>query len=235
VSLRACLYSAFVLLQGADVVLTWLLLTTRPEVQEANPIALAVLESHGWPGAIALKLACTAIVLGCVLAIERARPPLYSQGVIAALSSLMLVVVVYSTALLVRPADPVSLEIEAGRRVTDALTRELSSLNELQARRSSLCADLLARRLDLPEAVRRMAGDLHRLSPRLRPRTRASLPSSGRPESVAQYLIGSCDPTSARSDHEAMGSLREQLARHYPSAEDETRPDAPRALLAMSK
>ncbi len=230
---RACLYVALVLLQGADVVLTWRLLTTRPEVQEANPVALAVLERHGWAGAVALKLACTAAALGCVLAIGRARPVL-SQCLLGGMCSLMLGVVTYSVVLLARPEDPDSLQIAASRRLTDSLNQELSSLNELMGTRRSLCADLLERRLDLPEAVRRMAGDLHRLSSRLTPRTRRCLPACGRPEAVARYLVGHCNPTPAQGGDGAMAPLREQLALHYPSATVGMRPDAALAQAAVA-
>ena len=56
------LAGCFVLLQGADLYLTRQLLP-RPDVHEANPLALAVLDRHGWPGVAVFKVACTAVAL----------------------------------------------------------------------------------------------------------------------------------------------------------------------------
>ena len=101
-SLRACLIVALLTLQSADVVLTWLLLTTRPDVGEANPLALAVLERHGWSGAVALKLASTAVAVGSVLLVSCKRPVL-GRGLLVALCAVMGTVVGYSGTLLASP------------------------------------------------------------------------------------------------------------------------------------
>ncbi|MBY0228950.1 MAG: DUF5658 family protein [Gemmataceae bacterium] len=216
-SLRAVLVTAFLILQGTDVVLTWLLLGTRGEVVEANPVANAVLASHGWSGVIALKAACTAVVLACVLAIDRTRPVL-GRGLLAGLCALMLGVVGWSTSLLARPTRADPDEVAAALHAA-ALHRELVSLREAVRVRDRLCADLLGRRLDLVEAVRIMAERLEAESSRLGAPSRASLPDPSRPEQVARFLLARCDNAPARIARApgAMASLREQWARFQAS------------------
>jgi hypothetical protein len=103
-SLRASLAVGLVLLQSADVLLTWRLLSTREDAVEANPVAGAILESHGWVGVITLKAVCTTIILACALAIIQARP-LFGHGLLAGMCALMLGVVGYSAVLVARGGE----------------------------------------------------------------------------------------------------------------------------------
>jgi hypothetical protein len=189
-TLRRWLPCALLLLQGADVVLTWRLLTTRPDVGEANPLALAVLQQHGWAGAVALKLACTAVALGCVHLVRRRRPA-FGGALLGGMCALMLAVVGYSAALLAWPGGDAAW-LAQSRREAARLDEERACLDELMRARDGLCADLAAGRLALPEAVRRMTGHLHAASGRLTRAMRSSWPCPTRPDRVEAYLLRHC-------------------------------------------
>src|SRR5262245_46996891 len=57
-SARACLVAAFVCLQAADLICTYLLLDggRRADVYEANPLARSILHAGGWAGVALFKL-----------------------------------------------------------------------------------------------------------------------------------------------------------------------------------
>src|SRR5262245_602211 len=91
-------------LQALDLLLTRLLVGgwRHTDVVEANPVALSVLDHHGWGGLAAFKFGCSLVAVGCALAVCRFRP---ATGVrlLTLMCLAMLAVVGYSTALLARP------------------------------------------------------------------------------------------------------------------------------------
>jgi hypothetical protein len=218
-SWRGGLIVSLLLLQSADVTLTWVLLSSRPEVVEANPLALAVMQRHGWTGAVLLKLASTAVALGCVLIISRTRP-VSGNVLLTGLSTLMLGVVGYSAVLLSRPEDPGHGRQELSRRTAARLDQQWEAVRELVRLRNALCLDLMSGSVELPEAVRQMAAALRQHSDRLSPMTRTVWPSANSAERVALYLVVQCHSGAAGTPQspEALSEVRAQLAEHYPEA-----------------
>jgi len=210
-SSRSWLLGALLLLQGADVVLTWRLLTARPDVGEANPLALAVLERHGWSGAVVLKAASTAVALGCVLLVSRLRPA-FSRPLLTGLCAIVLAVVGYSAVLLVRPEQADEGPLADSLREAARVDEQRARMDELMRAREALCVELLAGRLSLPEAVERMSAHLRAGRERLLPTLRAGWPAAGCPGLVAAYLVLHC----TRAPHGPPPRLRDELDRHYP-------------------
>src|SRR5262249_53420370 len=105
---RCCLALAccLVLLQGADLSLTYLLLARpQPDVYEANPLAAAVLTRHGWAGVGAFKLLCCLVTVAAALLVCRRRAAAGAR-LLVGLCLVMALVVGYSGALLAWPPGP---------------------------------------------------------------------------------------------------------------------------------
>jgi hypothetical protein len=214
------LAGCFVLLQAGDFLLTWLLLDSgrRPEVYEANPLALAVLSRLGWAGLGGFKCLCSLVTLIAVLALCR-RHARAGARLLAGLCTAMLAVVGYSGALLAQQADPESAKIDALLRQGSLLEGRIAALHDFDATRAAICKDLLAGKDDFPAAVGRMARCLARFSPALTPLRRRSLPDPGRPDEVAAYVyyhayrIGSYGRLRPR-----LADLAAEMACLYPAA-----------------
>lgn len=213
-SSRAWLLGAFVLLQAADVLLTWLLLTGRPDIVEANPVALRLLQSHGWAGAIALKAATTTVAVACVVVVSRRRPAA-GRALVVGLSAVMLAVVGYSAVLLARPVaadlDPdevrQAMSLDGQREARLALIRS----------RNEATSGLLDGRLGLVEAVEGLSDHLRQHWPALAPRSQSVWPSPDHPEQVARYLVAHCAFAAQANDRPAaLRQVRDQLRRHFP-------------------
>jgi hypothetical protein len=235
-SLRASLIVALLLLQGADVVLTWRLLTTRPDVGEANPLALAVLQRHGWAGAVALKLACTAVAVGSALLVSGKRPAL-GRGLLVALCAVMATVVGYSGALLAGPPSADHALLKNSERVSAELDLQWQHMRALQGRRDAVCAELMAGRVTLPQAVGQMTEALEERRERIQGKGQASWPRPDRPGEVARFLVSFCAEVGRPADREsALRDLRGQVARHYPAPRGSGGPlPGWRALLAPTR
>jgi hypothetical protein len=80
-----------------DVVLTWMVVDKASGV-EANPLAAAYLERHGWFGLGVFKLGGMAVFLGSIVLILRRRPGL-ARGLLQLACLILFVVLVYSAAL----------------------------------------------------------------------------------------------------------------------------------------
>jgi hypothetical protein len=59
-----------------DLGLTWLLLEVSEAAYEANPLAAAILDRHGWGALAGFKVGCAALVVGVVYVIGRRKPAL---------------------------------------------------------------------------------------------------------------------------------------------------------------
>jgi hypothetical protein len=96
----------FALLSLTDFVQTYVLITQgKGTVYEANPVANAWLESHGWVGLAAFKFGAVAVFAGAVflLAVHRPRA---GTGVLVLGCLALLWVTVYSSRLLANPNQP---------------------------------------------------------------------------------------------------------------------------------
>jgi hypothetical protein len=165
----------FALLSVADLTLTaWLLGHSDGVVYEANPIARWWLSEHGWLGLIGFKAAAVLLVVALAGLIARSRPRVAGRLLTLGCAALALVVL-YSTALC-RTAcrSPEERLAEEQRQVEGALiemnrdTRwELSKLEAFGSLRRRLCAEVLAGRCTLRQAVAEVTAFGHRENERL--------------------------------------------------------------------
>jgi hypothetical protein len=152
---RCCLALAccLVLLQGADLSLTYLLLARpQPDVYEANPLAAAVLARHGWAGVGTFKVLCCLAAVAAALPVCRRRAAA-GAALLAGLCLLMAGVVGYSGALLARPPGPppeVSRITEEGAR----LEGRIAQVKRLHDGRAAICLDVLSLGQGGPAGVR---------------------------------------------------------------------------------
>lgn len=208
-------------LQGADLVLTWNLLTgARPDVYEANPIALAMLQRFGWVGVALFKGFTSGLAVAAVLVLVRYRPAA-GRRVLGGLCLVLLGVVGYSGWLLARPVDPQFQEISELDDDSSSLTQKLDDLRVFAVARTAICADLLAGRVDVPTAVRRMSACLIEHERRLAPRLRITLPSPDAAENVAAYLhFHTCQLVRLAGSRAPVQTdeLWAQISRSYPAA-----------------
>jgi hypothetical protein len=182
------LLCCFFLLQACDLLLTWRLLTSgRPDVREANPVALALLERFGWLGPVLLKGGTSAVLVLALVLLGRRRPVL-ARRLLGGLCAVLGGVVIYSGWLLLRP-DPQVLELNRLAQRYDELSRRLDSVARFDRKRGAICTDLLQGRIELVAAVERMRLCLLDEAPRLNPPLRASLPEADRDEDVAAFLF----------------------------------------------
>jgi hypothetical protein len=66
----------YAVLSVTDWVLTYSLLNLHPAAVEANPVAAACLERHGWDGLALYKVGSVLMFLGAVVLLTRRRPAL---------------------------------------------------------------------------------------------------------------------------------------------------------------
>jgi hypothetical protein len=213
------LVAGLILLQGADFVLTWRLLS-RPGVREANPVALAVLDRHGWAGLALLKGACTAVALAAALLLWRRRA-VTAVRLLRGCCAVLAGVAVYSLTLLLSPADPQDAaldEIRARRVVLNGQHREvLRFLRERQA----VCKDALSGRHTVPQAIERMARCIERARPGMKPRAAERLPPVDQPARVATYLVfhAGLVAQDVPALLERLPELQREVTRRYPQAD----------------
>jgi hypothetical protein len=213
-----------VLLQGMDFFLTWGLLNRSPEVREANPLARAVLEQHGWGGLGLMKVVCTAIILAASLLVHRRRARL-GAGLLGGVCLLMAGVDGYSLTLF---RDDHQAVLEEQYAVLDTQTEGLLRFN---AHRVGICRGLLDGRLTLPAAVQELADCIRRERFCLPIPFRRTLPDAHRLERVAVYLAFQSHFLAAREPRfgARAAALREEVARLYPRAPKINYTDCPLA------
>lgn len=234
----AVLLAGLVVLQLADLTCTWLLLDggQRQDVVEANPLARALLERHGWAGLVIFKLACTAVAVAAVRLVM-VRKPMLGRGVMAGLSLVLLVVVGHSVNLLLRPNHPDSRTVEQEQARKNQLDDYLTAFADYRRFRDAVCHDLLAGRASLPEAVVGLQSHLREGASLMGPASRYSLPASDDPGLLAAYLVFHAGLL-ARQQPEQVDALLTQCAALYPQVtpiDGRTRTlDQPLPWLAMT-
>jgi hypothetical protein len=98
--------AAFALLSLTDFVQTYVLITQgEGTVYEANPVANAWLESHGWRGLAAFKFGAVAVFAGAAMLLA-VRRPRTGAGVLVLGCLALLSVTVYSSRLIANPVQP---------------------------------------------------------------------------------------------------------------------------------
>jgi hypothetical protein len=182
------LVGGFLLLQAADFVFTWLLLSgvRRGDVYESNPVAQAILDRGGWAGLAAFKLAITGVALAAGLAVAQRRP---SAGLrlLVVLCLMMVGVNVYSGTLLAAPDQNARAEKQALARHVD-LHQRMDLNREFVNLRDVLCDDLLDGRTDTEQATERLREHVHQFAPQLRLPAAGRLPDPTRNDELAAYL-----------------------------------------------
>jgi hypothetical protein len=102
----------FALLSLTDFVQTYALITRGDgAVYEANPVANAWLESHGWGGLAAFKLGAVAVFVGAAVLLAMRRPRA-GAGVLALGCLALLSVTIYSSRLIANSDQPREMEEE---------------------------------------------------------------------------------------------------------------------------
>jgi hypothetical protein len=202
-------------LQLADLICTWLLLGgQRQDVVEANPLARALLESHGWTGLVIFKLACTAVAVAAVRLVM-VRRPLLGRGLLASLYLILLVVIGHSVNLLVRPNHPDTQIVEQEQARRNQLDDCLTALADYRRCRDAICRDLLAGRASLPEAVSGLKSHLREGASLLGLAGRYSLPPREDSGLLAAYLVFHAGLLS-KQEPEQVDALLTQCAALYP-------------------
>jgi hypothetical protein len=218
---RGVLLSCFILLQGADFLLTWLLVGSghRTDVYEANPAALSILSRFGWAGLGMYKLAFTVIAAGAVLLVWQRRATT-GRRLACFLCLAMLTVVGYSGVLLSRPQDPVVASIPALKARDSAISWQIEQLQHFMRQRNAISQDLLTGKIDCHQAIARMAELIQVGSASLARHHRSVMPRPDRPTELASYLYH--HTSRLATDHPRWGArlteLRRELAEGYPAA-----------------
>lgn len=212
--------SLLVVLQLADLGLTWLLIGSglRTSVLEANPLAAAVLQHYGWGGMVMLKLSTTLVVLLALFGVLRRRPAL-GRRLLHFSCAFLLLVNCYSGWLALTP-EPHEDDIRNARHKAGDLQEVLHLLLDFQDKKERLCQELYSGNVPPGTLVARMSAFLADLEQRL-PRWRLTgFPSSSRPELVAAYLYyQTTAPSSGRPDlHIRRISLRQEILRAFPDS-----------------
>ncbi|QJW92881.1 DUF5658 family protein [Frigoriglobus tundricola] len=91
----------YALLSATDWMMTHALLKLHPDAVEANPIAAACLDLHGWDGLALFKVGGVLMFLGAVFLLVRRRPAV-AAGVVAIGCSVLLSVTVYTHSLILQ-------------------------------------------------------------------------------------------------------------------------------------
>jgi hypothetical protein len=151
----------FIGLNVADLLLTWRLLGDGHSLfYESNPIARWWLRQGGWVGLIAFKGMVVALVLGIFLALLQQRPET-GQRLLCFASSLLIVVVLYSTSLAsCQPTADNALDATTLQAITDQkqhLEEEVQAGREYTQELRHLSGELAAQRCTLEEAVDRLS------------------------------------------------------------------------------
>jgi hypothetical protein len=89
----------YALLSATDWLMTFALLRLHPGAVEANPLAAACLEQHGWNGLALYKVGGVLVFVGSVILLARRRPKV-AVGVVALGCAALLTVTVYTHGLL---------------------------------------------------------------------------------------------------------------------------------------
>jgi hypothetical protein len=185
---HTCLVAGLACLQIADLICTYLLLDggNRADVYEANPLARSILETTGWLGVIAFKLAFTGVAVTACLALTRRRPAV-ALRVLTVLCVMMLGVNAYSGTLLASPDVNAIAEREANE---DAkfLEQKANARREYAQRRNVICDAVLAGECDLSEASARLSETIHECEPGLHMPAAARLPDTSNHGEVLAYL-----------------------------------------------
>lgn len=102
----------FALLSLTDFVQTYVLITRGDgTVYEANPVANAWLESHGWSGLAAFKIGAVVVFVGAAVLLA-VRRPRAGAGVLALGCLALLSVTIYSSRLIANSDQPREMEEE---------------------------------------------------------------------------------------------------------------------------
>jgi len=184
----AYLVCGLLLLQAADFVFTYLLLSggVRADVYESNPLANSILNRGGWLGLAAFKLGITSIILSAVVAVARRRR-LAAIRLAVVLCVLMLGVNVYSGALLASPDQTDAIDARTMQHKAD-LARRMDACTEFTLARDRICDGVLAGRLDTDSALQQMADLVRHFAPRACMPKVARLPIPERHDELALYL-----------------------------------------------
>jgi hypothetical protein len=153
----------FLCLSLADLGLTWHLLSHADgQVYEGNPLARWWLDNCGWVGLAGFKLGLALFVVVVTLVIARQRPRAAGR-VLAVSCGILAVVVLYSGFLAgaVAACSPsggvLDPELAASLEQSQHLDRQLKQAEAYHQLLEQLGADVIARRLSLPEAAGRLA------------------------------------------------------------------------------
>jgi hypothetical protein len=210
---HAALVGCLVVLQGADFILTWKLLSS-PDVYEANPLALAILRRHGWVGLSLFKLGCTAVIITSALLLNRRRPTV-SAWLLAGCCSLLTAVAGYSLALL-GDANQTKQELARIAKKNDQIDERLQAVKRFLVARRAICRDLLEERIELPEALGELSRCIEEHRDGLSECLAETLPSADQPTRLAGYLVFHTEMAVRESPslQERLPGLRRQAANY---------------------
>jgi hypothetical protein len=182
--------TALVVLQLADLVCTWLLLSggLRHDVVEANPVARALLEQGGWGSLTLFKVACSTIAVAAVYLVLRWRPAL-GRVLLAGLVLLVLGVVGQGVSLLACAEDPEFGDMKTEQAYSDTLDDHLVTFDRYRARRTGISHDLLVGRVSFSLAVANLRDCLRETAPTMSATSRYSLPATDDSAILAAYLV----------------------------------------------
>lgn len=183
------LISMLLVLQVVDLALTWTLVGgRRGEVVEANPLARAVLDGHGWPGLAAFKFGCVALALVAVAGVWRWRPQLAVRA-LGCFCGAMALVVGYSALLLLSPADAAQQHYQNVTRGKARVETQRKAFNEYTGRRQDLCRALLEKRMTLEEAANQHGRCLMEWGDRMELKYRSEQPRVDDQVALAEDLV----------------------------------------------
>jgi hypothetical protein len=160
-NLPQCRLVLFVLLNVADLVLTWLLIRhSQGQVYESNPVANWLLTRWGWLGLSTFKLGAVMMVGALSLIIASYRPR--AGGLLLSFGcSALLLVVLYSSSLAACIEGPAEgVEPDQMRQVAERkewLDGERGRMYAYRALRRQLAEDVALGRCTLKDAVARLA------------------------------------------------------------------------------
>jgi hypothetical protein len=201
--------------------LTWLLLEGggRPDVYEANPLALSILTNFGWMGVATFKSCCSLLALGAVLSVWYFRPTSGSR-LLTFLCLVMTGVVGYSGVLLAQPADTAVQELPALKQMSVQITGRIDHVHRFGNERAQICRDVLENNIDLPTALERMRDCIRRFEKDLSSYNRSMLPDLAKDNEVAAYLFVHCGRMAVvhHKLQPAIARLAGEIKRQHPSA-----------------
>lgn len=204
----------FVLLNVADLVLTWCLIRRgNGEVYEGNPIAGWWLRCHGWLGLAGFKMTVVALTAVLLMIACVYQPRTGGRAVLLG-CALVAAVLVYS-GFIARASHMRAAEDQRGRERAAYLERELAKCQGYHQLHEGLRAELAFRHCTLRQAVDCLAATAKGRDPKFLQKLHIFYPGCSDEECLAANLIESAVLTAAEHEPAAARRLSIRLGAEF--------------------